>query len=520
MASHPRLFYNNDGSHLIYLPPPVSLDAFVYETVGYLFGTQVDAVVCHMFGFGDAIPLFPTEVPEAKGIELDQVEWVSEWRQQEIMRLLFDQGIDPWKASLEAAHEAGMEFWAGLRFNDLHGGRFQWKSEFRVNHPEYELGNQCPAGSHQSDPERPCHGLNFAVPEVRVHRLAQVEEVCTRYDVDGFEWDLNRHPGHHFPDMEAGAPMLTAYIREAKEMLNGVGDRRGRPVKFSVRVPGTVEACHRIAVEIETWIREGLVDYVSPSAYHDTSTDLPFDHFVALADGKDVRIYASPGEMVGPGLHWPPPIETLRAGAFNAWQQGVDGVYIFNYNHPIVSDMDMSGLFRELGSPATLEWRDKRYTVAGGHSELRGDSYGFKSWKHQLPAALEEQPTGPGHTVRFLVGDDLRTAAERGVLDAVTLELIVIGQTYEDVVEFKLNGKPLPEGPQFRMYQKYKMGPGANAFQGRYALRYDLRSGDWIRPGWNEVELALRKRTRRVRQPFEVYELNLEVKYRVLPIRP
>ncbi len=519
MASPPRLFYNNDGSHLLYLPPPVSLDQFVYETVGYLFGTQVDAVVCHIFGFGDAIPLFPTDVPEARGIERDQVEWVSEWRQEEIIRLLFDQKLDPWKASVEATHEAGLEFWAGLRFNDLHGGRFQWKSEFRVNHPEYELGDRCPAGLHEAD-SGPCHGFNFAISEVRAHRLALVEEVCTRYDVDGFEWDLNREPGHHFPDMKTGAPMLTAYIREAREMLNRVGDRRGRPVKFSVRVPGTIEACDRIAVEIGTWIRESLVDYVSPAAYHDTSTDLPFDDFLALADGTDCRIYACPSEMCGPGLHWPPPIEALRAGAFNAWRQGVDGLYIFNYNHPIVSDMDMSGLFRELGSPATLAFRDKRYTVAGRYAELKGNPYHFKSWKHQLPAALEERPTGPGHTVRFLVGDDLETAAERGVLDAVTLELIVIGRTHEDVLEFKLNGKPLPEDPHFRIYPKYQMGLGSNAFQGRYALRYDLRSGNRIRQGWNEIEVALRKRTARVRQPIQVYELNLEVKYRVLPMRP
>ena len=140
----------------------------------------------------------------------------------------------------------------------------------------------------------------------------------------------------------------------------------------------------------------------------------------------------------------------------------------------------------------------------------------FRSWKHQLPVDLKEQSAGPGHRVHFLVGNYLDTAAKRGILHAVTLALIVIGQTYEDVVEFKLNGKPLSEDPDFRLYPEYKMGPGSNAFQGRYGLRYDLRSRDWIRPGWNEVEMALRKRTCWARQPFEIYELNFEVKYRVL----
>src|SRR2546427_12788846 len=64
----PRLFYNNDGSFLLYRSPPLSKEEFVYEAVGRLVGTQVDAVVCHMFGYGDAVPLYPTSVPDAAGI--------------------------------------------------------------------------------------------------------------------------------------------------------------------------------------------------------------------------------------------------------------------------------------------------------------------------------------------------------------------------------------------------------------------------------------------------------------------
>lgn len=91
----PPLFYNNDGSFLLYSTPPMSAEDFVYEAVGRFIGTQIGAVVCHMFGFGDAVPLFPTKVPEAEGIDNESFHYVSEWRQQMCLRGLLNQGIDP-----------------------------------------------------------------------------------------------------------------------------------------------------------------------------------------------------------------------------------------------------------------------------------------------------------------------------------------------------------------------------------------------------------------------------------------
>ncbi len=180
MTTPPRFFCHNDGSFLLYCAPPMTPEEFVYEAVGRFIGTQVDAVVCHMFGFGDSVPLWQTEVAGARGIRTDKVGYVSEWRQQETLFGLWEEGIDPWQKSLEAAHAAGMEYWVGNRFNDLHGSRFQWKSEFLSNHPEYELGDK--SASPQERLQKQSSGMNFAIPQVRAHRLALLEEACTRYE--------------------------------------------------------------------------------------------------------------------------------------------------------------------------------------------------------------------------------------------------------------------------------------------------------------------------------------------------
>src|SRR4030095_10415209 len=110
-----RLFYNNDGSSRLSTPPPLEADEFVYEAVGRFIGTQVDAVICHMFGYGDAVPMHPPRVPAAAGVERQRNEVVSEWRQQTSMRAFWSQGVDPWRLALEAAHRAGIEYWAGMR---------------------------------------------------------------------------------------------------------------------------------------------------------------------------------------------------------------------------------------------------------------------------------------------------------------------------------------------------------------------------------------------------------------------
>jgi hypothetical protein len=524
VAERRRFFYNNDGSFLLYTSPPLAPDDFVYEAMGRLIGSQVDAVVCHMFGYGDAVPLYPTEVPEARGLDRPKLKFVSEWRQQQTLRMLWAEGHDPWQRALEAAHGAGMQYWAGMRFNDLHGPRFQWPSEFRVNHPEYVLGEHCGSGLHGPGSvygER-CPGLNFAIEAVRAQRLALVEEVCTRYGVDGFEWDFLREPGHHFPNIEEGRPILTEYMRHARAVLHRIGERRGRPVGFGVRVPGTPEKCREIGLDLETWVREGLVDYISPAPHWDTATDLPFDAFVGMARGTECRVYACTSEQVGPGRHHLPPPAALRAGALNAWRQGVDGIYVFNFHHQTTYAVDDADVLHQLGHTATLEFEDKLYAVAGCYEAVQHFPHGstvFQAFSHQLPLTLPEQPTGTGSTIRFTVGDDLATAARRGILAAVTLELAVVGLTSEDVVEFKLNGRALTEHPRVELYPLYRMGPRPNSYHGNYTLTYDLREGGWIRQGTNQLEAALRRRNPQLECDVVLHDLSLEIQYRILPIR-
>ena len=340
-----------------------------------------------------------------------------------------------------------------------------------------------------------------------------------RYDVDGFEWDFQREPGHSVPNLPEGGSILTDYVREARDRLNAIGDRRGRPVGFGVRCPATLEKCHAIGLELETWVAEGLVDYLAPAPHWDSATDLPFESFAAMTNGSTCRVLGCTSEQVGPGQYPLPPAAALRAGAMNAWQQGVDGIYVFNFHHQTTYNVDDADVLSQLGSPETLAFRDKLYVIAGTYDALKRvphETTIFEGWEHQLPVTLQE---GSGTAVRFRVDDDLETAASRGILDGVTLELIVVSLTSEDKVEFKLNGRRLPETPSAALDRHYRVGPGPNAYHGNYALRYDVGTGDWIRQGWNEVEAVLTKRNSGIETAFVFHDLSLDVRYRILPMR-
>jgi len=371
MAATPRFYEHNDGNFLVVTPPPITLERFLFETVGWLTGTQVDGIICHMFTFGDVAPMYPGDLSDAQVVFPEKAASVNVWKQMKNLQAmqLFDQ--DPWALAIELAHRQNKPFWAAMRFNDGHPLDYGMRSSFCLKHPEYRLADRCANPIHGPDPDGSipeCVHLDFSIPEVRAHRLMLVADVCGRYDIDGFEWDFTRDFGHNFPADKAadGSSILTEYMREVRVALDRIGDERGRLVEFGVRIPGTPEACEKAGIEIDRWIQEGIINVATPSVYYDTTCELSFRRFVEMAQETACRIYASITEGVGPGRYRPPPVEVIRGAALNAWGQGVDGINLFNFHHHELANRpeDMK-ILSELGAPETLHYKDKLYMIAG-----------------------------------------------------------------------------------------------------------------------------------------------------------
>ena len=522
-----RFYYHHDMSCLHYVRPPITADRFVDEIVGTLLGTQVDGIICHMFSFGDTVPLFKSALDDGGPVKMEKQTSVNSWKAFHNLEAMLAMPSDPWTEVIQTAHRHGKEFWAAMRFNDAHPLSYGMRDQFGAAHPEYYLGERCglPADVH----EEPCRHLDYSIGDVRVHRLRQIEEVCSLYDVDGFELDLTRDIGHFAPgSLEQRAAVLTDYLREVRQTLEHVEAERGRPLKMGLRVPGTPDACREVGYDVACWIKEEVMDLLTPSVYYDTSCELPYGAWVEMAQGSACRIYASVMEGVGPGRFAPPPRDAVRAAALNAWHAGVFGINLFNFHHQIITNrVDDMALLSELGDPRSLERKNKLYMIAGRCQSYQGQHASIQPYslpsdlpgdhRRQLPRDVPVEPDGPGVAVLIPVGDDVVQARKDGYLASLTLVLDLCNVTGREAMALSWNGIPI-SSDSANMCPSLQYPWNWNSLHGQLEASFDLTHGSWLKQGDNEFRLVLHSRPADLALPLRLWALRLEIKYHVLPM--
>jgi hypothetical protein len=237
-------------------------------------------------------------------------------------------------------------------------------TDWKRQHPEYLVGKQgtkYPYGCNRWS------SVDYGMPEVREKVYRILEDVGTRYEVDGLEMDFFRHPVLFRPQM-TGEPvtrehcdMMTDLVRRVRAMADEVGRKRGRPLLLAMRGFDSVGFSKALGIDLERWLGEGLIDILSVGGYFKFE---PWGDLAALGDKYDVPVYAvfaSRRIMDGGEPGKKTEIEVWRGEALNAWKASVDGIYTFNRFNP--NDQ----VFRELGDPellATLDRVDQESYVA------------------------------------------------------------------------------------------------------------------------------------------------------------
>ena len=204
--------------------------------------------------------------------------------------------------------------------------------EHRIRKTELEKRVDMEDGNPGVDPEF-TGALDPAVPEVYEHHMAIFREVAERYDIDGIEFDWRRW-WHMISDPHKNHPILTQMVRDTRKMLDEIARRKTRDrLLLGVRVgpmldgefhaeefpgassypdswwagttpefrqkefpdaicPGPNKSCRDLGLDVETWIEEGLVDYVCPSLFIPTLPGVPRTaEFAAIAKNRNVGIY-------------------------------------------------------------------------------------------------------------------------------------------------------------------------------------------------------------------------------------
>ncbi len=370
-----RLIYNSDASNMFYAAEPPMRAADVYRFVDEVAdaGGVTTFYMCPNYGMP---VIYPSQVTQmfGTGLTAEQEKLVakvaplkpSSERGAANLKSLLNAGHDPMGLVIDRAKAKGMEAFITFRPNEVH-----WinkpddfpisllLSDFWREHPQWRIGK---AGDPLSQLHRDIigkrtspivagwlpGGMNFAVPEVRAQRLAQLRECCERYNIDGLDIDFQRFPMYfRIGEEEANIKTMTNWVSEIREMTRQVAKKRGRPILLSVRVMARPEQNRGLGLDPIDWANQGLIDIVVASHYLHNNFPLPIAEYRKLLPAN-IPLYGS--------IEVEPKADTYRQIAKHLWKQGADGILMFNFFTSRERGVEPDfGILKELGDPKKIK---------------------------------------------------------------------------------------------------------------------------------------------------------------------
>ena len=383
------------------------------------------------------------------------------WRLAENFKRFEEYGFDPWMTIIGEAHRNRLEVFLELQINRadvaihyLDGSNVP-ASSFALEHSEYLLGYEChrtdlsgtgsekyramyqspaPDGDAHSKPETAfCPRLDFGRQEVRALRLATIEELCRRYEIDGLEINFCFDPHFFRKDQVGGDQIMSEFLATAKTSMDRIGRERGRNIRLMARFfahKGLEFLRRHVGLDVSSWIAEKSVDILAPVGSATATEHLRgVVECVTAARGTDCQVLGCFSEIMSDQFtQIRPSSEMLQAANSLYRHAGVDGLHVWWPRHQSGSSdfqqQEDYSLLRDLKSGSTCARFDKHYLLFD-----------------QLPQRLEE---GNQYAVELEVGDDLQSAYAQGVIEKMILVIGLRHFTAGDDVVFSCNGKTIP----------------------------------------------------------------------------
>jgi len=358
-------------------------------------------------------------------------------------------GVDLLTVLMDRCHHHGMQFIADIRMNDRHGVP---PNGIMKQHPDWALFG----GAWDYDYEG-----------VRQAMLDFTKEVLDGYDVDGIEYDYMRWC-HMFKPGEgaANADLLTDFTRKTRRLLDEGAKRRGcGRLLFGVRVPQALKECEYLGFDLAAWIKEGLVDYVVPSDFMHTDTNMKTEDFVKLTEETDCKVYPAIHNRFAldkPNEHYRlMNLANFRAAAHNFYAFGADGISPYNYQWSFErrAFAHRSSAYASYMWPAALGWladlrdskdiaeHDRHYLLHAVWKKAYGsDPTGFPNddniYLDRAKVVLEGSR-------RFRMAEDMSDPRLR-----VTMQFKALGMVEAENLEIRINGAEVPIDYITRVFDK------------------------------------------------------------------
>ena len=263
----------------------------------------------------------------------DKCPYDSRFQHQRLVPMM-DAGVMPIEVYIDECHKQNMEFIAGFRMNDRHGHNPDLFEKISREHPEWILREFRPT-SRSADPrsyEVGC-ALNYLQKGVRDWLFSVMEEVANRFDIDGIEFNFTRLP-ECFPSdkAEQSHAIMSGFVRRVRAMLDEASEKKDRKLLLGVRVLQHLEGCKKMGLDVPTWIRERLVDYIVPGDIGFTEFNAQYEEFVRLARAYDCYVYPQVESRLGYARRKPlQSPDQYRATLQNLYGAGADGFSTQNY---------------------------------------------------------------------------------------------------------------------------------------------------------------------------------------------
>ena len=479
-----RIIYNDDANAPVLLSD--NLEQFLELSIDRFIGTQVDVLFWNVIS-SDVLH-YPSKVAEMVGTQVKSFESANYFQWYQSLMRIIDERPDYLQAMAERARTNGLEFFASLRMNDCHDSPV-WNvtdtySRYRKEHPELLLGDAVDPGFST--------GFDFVHDQVRERRFRIIEELVTEYELNGIEMDFLRHPVYFKPqEAYRNRHLLTGLVRRVRDLLNRIEETTGRQVQLAVRVPTTFDIGLRMGLDVGRWIREGLPDLVIAATPRGFELNLPLREYVEATRNRPASLLAQ--------LGWHQPVEEARGAALNFWNQGVDGIYLFNWYAR--TDRRHESL-REIGSPRFLRRKNKVYLLHSQDGKLWADTHP----PAQLPLQLSPSLAGTGADLQLRIGDDVVADSREGRLRGAVLRMRFEEIHPEDKFEIELNGVVLtPETGNLRV-------DDGHMYLWKYWLEYTLPVPP-LQLGVNRFRICLTHRNPRLAGVATLTELRVELDY-------
>lgn len=337
------LFHNEDSTQIFFTQqfPPGKAGEVIDRYVDVMADAGVTVFLCNTNSrrtnyqsrvwdsyWGDLDPAGPDDQPFLASVPRTDVKNYRNLIAN--MLAVHQEGIDYPARVIQRCRHNKISPWITLRMNDCHYNdipNHPFHGSFWKNNPQLRRKN--------------CSGyfatcLDYAQPEVRDFYKTLVVETLDRYDIDGLELDFMREPFLFSAGKETdGAPILTAWIRDVRRLVDEAAVKRAHPIRLGVRVPSRPETAVAMGLDAIDWAHQGLIDLlVVTPRWATVEFDMPLAQWrqlldtstTTLAGGLEIRYEPYPG---APASTVSP--ELARGAAVSVLSGGADVVYLFNH---------------------------------------------------------------------------------------------------------------------------------------------------------------------------------------------